>query len=106
MQGSSTAKVTSPGAALRIPGSTPHKLNARYEPVMYLLRQYGIEYAGYQHLYRRNMSLIDRFCISLEALRLCILLCLLKTAVAYDAFMHDYMLSSSCVQGLVCCTQN
>ena len=41
MQGSGTAKLTSPGAALRIPGSTPHKLNARYEPVMYLPRQYG-----------------------------------------------------------------
>ena len=30
MQGSGTAKLTSPGAALGIPGSTPHKLNARY----------------------------------------------------------------------------
>ncbi|KAL0032094.1 hypothetical protein WJX77_004782 [Trebouxia sp. C0004] len=28
-QGSGTAKLTSPGAALRIPGSIPHKLNAR-----------------------------------------------------------------------------
>jgi len=66
MQGSGTAKLTSPGAALHIPGSNPHKLNARYNPFIDLPIQYDVKHAGYQHLYCRHMSLIDKFYLSLQ----------------------------------------